>query len=71
MDNIEISKVTFKIGDKEIELSLSEVKELKRLLNEKLNNPPQPAFYYPMYPYWTYCSGGTTWAVGTTHWEEV
>jgi len=64
---VEISKVNIKIGDKEIELSLAEAKELGEILNEtfgaKLEIQPAPiinlpyiqpyVYPRPMWQYWT------------------
>jgi hypothetical protein len=64
-EKVEIKKVVLKIGKKEIELSLSEAKELQELLNETFGKATvisSPIIierdrYHP-YPYWH----GTYWS---------
>ena len=70
MDNVNISKINIKIGEKEISLTLEAAKELQRILNNTFGNtvfvPNCPiTIPYPVYPspcpswkigYWT----GTT-----------
>ena len=65
----EIKKIVLSVGDKEIELTPDEAKELRKILGDLFGEKettvvPMPYPVYPNYPYF----GGTwvtTWSEGT------
>ena len=74
MEKVEISKVTLKVGGKDIELTLEQARELKDVLGElfpeKANplGPIQPILIEPCWPrpweqWQTWCSGTGTLAI--------
>lgn len=71
---VEIAKVTINLGDKTLELTPDEAKELKHILSElfgseRVVNVPQPyPVYVRPYPYgyWTVSSGTVTYGHGAT-----
>jgi hypothetical protein len=61
----EIMKVKIKLGSVEVEMTLEEVKDLQRVLNEAF---PLPTInYYPTYPWyvphWYGSASGTTYTI--------
>jgi hypothetical protein len=67
---IEVTKVVIRIGDKPVELTIDQARELKDALNELLGSketvylPSSPViidrpYPYPYTPYWTITYGNT------------
>ena len=69
-EKVQVSKIVVKMGDKEVELSLAEAKELQELLNETFGTketvyiPSQPIYverpYRWTYPHWYVTYGDNT-----------
>lgn len=67
-EQIKVTKIEIRIGNKTLSLSPEEMKELKEILNDTFPNPVQiypPApiiIERPVYPHWPWRTWDVTWA---------
>jgi hypothetical protein len=60
---VKVEKIVLKIGERELELSPEEVKELKEVLDKMFGDEKIVHHYYPHYPYYypSYPTYPPTW----------